>query len=60
MNITFDPTKNVKNIEKHGVSLADVAGFEWDSAATWIDQRREYGELGYIGNCLYSFNLKTP
>ena len=39
---------------KHGVSLAEAAGFEWDAAVVWPDQRRDYGEarmvaLGYIG-----------
>ena len=60
MEITFDPAKNAKNIEKHdGVSLAEAIGFEWDEAVTWPDQRREYGEdrivgLGYIGNRLFN------
>lgn len=50
----FDPAKDAANIAKHGVSLADAARFEWDSAATWPDERREYGEarmsgIGYIG-----------
>lgn len=39
---------------KHGVSLAEAAGFEWDAAVVWPDQRSDYGEarmvaLGYIG-----------
>lgn len=58
MDITFDPTKDASNIEKHGVSLAVASGFEWDEAVTWPDQRHEYGEfriigLGYIGNRLF-------
>ncbi len=58
MEITFDSVKDLKNREKHGVSLADATGFEWDDAVTWPDQRREYGEhriagLGYIGDRLY-------
>ena len=58
MEITFDPDKNVKNIEKHGVSLADAEAFEWDSAAIWPDFRKVYGEdrmigLGYIGMRLF-------
>ena len=58
MNITFNPNKDASNIEKHGVSLMDASGFEWNEAVTWPDQRREYGEfriigLGYIGNRLF-------
>lgn len=59
MRFTFDPAKDVINREKHGVSLADAADFEWDSAVTWPDQRGGYGEhrmigLGYIGLRLFA------
>lgn len=54
MNVTFDPAKDAVNKAKHGLSLAEVAGFEWDTAMLWPDRRRDYGEarmvaLGYIG-----------
>ncbi len=44
MNITFDPAKDASNIAKHGVPLALAAQLEWDSAMTWADTRRVYGE----------------
>lgn len=44
VKITFDPTKNSANIAKHGVSLTIAADLEWDSAMTWADGRRDYGE----------------
>lgn len=58
MEITFDLAKDASNRAKHGVSLADAAGLEWDSALTWPDERRDYGEarmagIGYIGLRLY-------
>jgi uncharacterized DUF497 family protein len=58
VRIQFDPTKDAKNTEKHGVSLAAAAGFEWADAVTWPDQRQDYGEerfagLGYIGDRLF-------
>ncbi len=58
MPIQFDPAKDAKNREKHGVSLAAAANFEWEDAVTWPDQRRKYGEprcagLGYIGHRLF-------
>lgn len=58
MKITFDPAKNAKNLSKHGVSLGDAVGFEWNNAITWPDLRFDYGEsrmagIGYIGNRLY-------
>jgi len=54
MLIEFDPAKDAINIVKHGMSLADAKGFEWDSAMTWLDTREDYGEdrmsaLGFIG-----------
>lgn len=54
MNVTFDPAKDAANVAKHGVSLTEAAGFEWDTAVLWSDTRRDYGEarmvaLGYIG-----------
>jgi uncharacterized DUF497 family protein len=58
MNIDFDPTKDLSNQQKHGISLADAAFFEWDTAVTWQDDRFDYQEprmigLGYIGDRLF-------
>jgi uncharacterized DUF497 family protein len=54
MDVTFDPAKDAANQTKHGVSLTEAEGFEWDTAMVWPDTRRDYGEarmvaLGYIG-----------
>ena len=54
MNVTFDPAKDAVNLAKHGFSLLDAVGFEWETAVVWPDTRRDYGEprivaLGYIG-----------
>ncbi len=54
MNVTFDPAKDAVNMAKHGFSLLDALGFEWETAVVWPDTRRDYGEprmvaLGYIG-----------
>ena len=53
MNVTFDPAKDAVNLAKHGFSLLDAVGFEWETAVVWPDTRRDYGEprmvaLGYI------------
>jgi len=57
-SVSFDPSKDAANFAKHGVSLALAARLEWDSALTWPDTRRAYGEfrqcaLGYVGLRLY-------
>ena len=54
MNVTFDLAKDAVNLAKHGFSLLDAVGFEWETAVVWPDTRRDYGEprmvaLGYIG-----------
>ena len=54
MDVTFDPIKDAANVAKHGVSLTEALGFEWETAVVWPDTRRDYGEarmvaLGYIG-----------
>ena len=54
MNVTYDPAKDAANLAKHGFSLLDAVGFEWETAVVWPDTRRDYGEprmvaLGYIG-----------
>ena len=47
MDITFDPAKNEANIAKHGLSLADFAGFD-AAPAVVVDDRFDYGETRYI------------
>lgn len=55
MQITYDPTKDAINQQKHGISLAAAADLDWTSAVTWADIRMAYHEermrgLGRIGN----------
>lgn len=59
MDIEFDPAKNEANIVKHGVALADFAGF--DATPVEVeDDRFEYGEtrirafglIGGVAHCL--------
>ena len=57
--MTFDPLKDEVNLAKHGVSLSLAAGFEWETAVTWLDTRKDFGEsrigcLGYVGLRLYA------
>jgi uncharacterized DUF497 family protein len=48
MRFTFDPKKDKLNQEKHGLSLSVANEFDWDDALTWVDVRKDYGELRYI------------
>ncbi len=58
MKVTFGPAKDAANKAKHGVSMAQATEIEWDTAMTWPDLRRDYGEarqcgIGYVGRRLY-------
>ncbi|MEY3944771.1 MAG: hypothetical protein RL697_784 [Pseudomonadota bacterium] len=48
MRIEFDPVKDARNLEKHGVSLVMASELDWEAALVWLDDRFEYGELRMI------------
>ena len=54
----FDPAKDESNLDKHGLSLADADGFEWETAVVREDTRKQYAEprfeaTGLIGDRLH-------
>jgi hypothetical protein len=58
LTIEFDRGKNIANVAKHGVDMAASAEFDFETAVTWTDTRRSYGEmrtiaLGFIGHRLH-------
>lgn len=58
VNYEFDPAKDASNLDKHGLSLVDADGFEWDTAVVREDTRKQYAEqrleaTGYIGDRLH-------
>ena len=58
MRYEFDPAKDESNLDKHGLSLADAHGFEWDAAVVQEDTRKQYAEprfqaIGYIDERLH-------
>jgi uncharacterized DUF497 family protein len=58
VNHEFDPAKDESNLDKHGLSLADADGFEWEAAVVREDTRKQYTEprfeaTGYIGDRLH-------
>lgn len=58
MHYEFDPVKDEMNFDKHGLSLADADGFEWEAAVVREDTRKRYAEprfeaKGYIGDRLH-------
>lgn len=58
MKISFDSTKNAKNISERGLSFERAADFDFGSATFLKDDRRDYGELrqiaiGYLDHRLH-------
>ena len=49
MKIAFDPAKDAVNRAKHGVSLGEAGGLDWDRVLAIPDARADYGELREIG-----------
>ncbi|MGH6811019.1 MAG: BrnT family toxin [Methylocella sp.] len=47
MRIEFDPDKDAINRQQHGLSLADAARLEIESAAVVPDERYPYGEVRF-------------
>lgn len=46
MGNEFDPAKDASNIARHGLSLADFAGFDAEPTVL-VDDRKDYGEVRY-------------
>jgi uncharacterized DUF497 family protein len=44
MKFTYDSAKNDSNLTKHGLPLSDAKLLDWDSAISYIDSRKNYGE----------------
>ena len=64
MRYVWDPAKAAANLGKHGVGFAAVHGFDWQTAVTEADRRRDYGEprfrsAGMIGRELFIL-VHTP
>lgn len=58
MRITYDPTKNERNLHERGLSFERAAEFDFTTAHTGIDRRKDYGEIrltsiGYLGERLH-------
>ena len=48
MKISYDLTKNERNIRNRGLSFDAVSGFDFETALIEIDNRIEYGEVRYV------------
>lgn len=58
MDVEFDPSKDLANLAKHGVSLAAAEAFDFETAVIDLDDRFDYGEdrmvaLGFLKDALF-------
>ena len=58
MAIEFDPAKSEENERLRGLPFSLVADFDFETALTWTDARKDYGEdrriaLGLIGRRVF-------
>jgi hypothetical protein len=44
VDFTFDPTKNARNFDVHGISFERVIDFDWSLAIHLEDSRHDYSE----------------
>lgn len=47
MDITYDPTKNARNIAERGLSFDLVERCDWSNPLITADDRKDYGEQRY-------------
>ena len=45
MKLIFDPIKDSTNFHTHGLSLSEAKFLDWADALSWIDSRKDYGEI---------------
>jgi uncharacterized protein len=57
MEMELDSRKDVANLAKHGVSLADATRLDWNTLWAMDDRRRSYGEHRMIGYALMGNRL---
>ena len=57
MKFTYDSVKNDSNLAKHGLPLSDAKLLDWDSAISWIDERKNYGQERRIALVLMNGRL---
>ena len=58
MRITFDPSKNERNIRLRGLSFERAADFSFDTALYTVDERKDYSEvrtvaIGLLGSRIH-------
>jgi uncharacterized DUF497 family protein len=48
MKFTFNAAKDEVNLTKHGISLSKAKSLDWNEALSWVDKRKDYGEVRMV------------
>ena len=48
MRISYDSTKNQRNVRDRGLSFDSAAEFDFEGALYAVDKRQDYGEARYV------------
>ncbi len=48
VKVSFDPQKNLRNIEERNLPFSLVENFDFNTAQITIDTRIDYGEVRYV------------
>ena len=48
VRISYDPSKNQRNIRNRGLSFDSATEFDFEGALYAVDERRDYGETRYV------------
>jgi uncharacterized DUF497 family protein len=49
MKLSYSQTKNITNLQKHGIALEAARLLDWDLLIVAEDERHDYGEMRLIG-----------
>lgn len=49
MKFSYSQTKNITNLQKHGIALEAARLLDWDLLIVAEDERHDYGEMRLIG-----------
>ena len=57
VRVSYDPSKNQRNIRNRGLSFDSAAEFDFEGALYAVDERQEYGERRYVAVGLHGNRL---
>ncbi len=57
VDIEFDPAKSRKNALERRLPFELVTALDWREARTFVDDRRDYGEVRYVASAILNLGI---